>query len=395
MKSALLALALMTSAAMAADPAVTAAASKANTFASKLYGSLASGKGNLFFAPYSIDICLSMVASGARNETERQMADALSEPSQTAERDMAAAKLRAALDELRRAGDITFDEANRVWLQKNYKILEAFRASITNAYGADFAPADFGANAEKCRGEINGWVEKATRGKIKDLIPQGALNGLTRMVLVNAVYFYGSWDKAFKAEATTDDTFKSADGDVKVRMMHARLEHLSAREEDGLQVVDLPYKGRRAVMTILLPAEGGLKALENRIAKDGIDVTIGRLEPSTVRVSLPKFKLEQQFSLGDTLVALGMRNAFSVRDADFSGMTGTKDLYISAVVHKAFVQVDEKGTEAAAATGAIMMTRAMPMPQKEIVLRVDRPCVFLIRDRETGAVLFMGRLAKP
>jgi serpin B len=177
--------------------------------------------------------------------------------------------------------------------------------------------------------------------------------------------------------------------------MQAHLDHLGYREEPGLQVCELPYRGRDLSMVVLLPPAGQLGALEARLAREGLDPVAGRLRPRTVNVALPRFRIEAQFGLNDPLIALGMRDAFSPGRADFSGMTGTRDLFVSAVVHKAFIEVNEKGTEAAAATGAVMTLTAMPVAEEPAVFRADRPFLFALRDRASGVVLFLGRVAQP
>jgi serpin B len=178
-------------------------------------------------------------------------------------------------------------------------------------------------------------------------------------------------------------------------MMNARLEQMGYREEEGLQICELPYQGHGMTMVVLLPKAGGLEALEARLAKEGVDAVVGRLGRRDVNVTLPKFKIEAQFTLNDALKALGMRDAFSPSLADFSGMTGTRELSISAVVHKAFIEVNEKGTEAAAATGVIVRATSVMISEPPAVFRADRPFVFVLRDRVSGAALFLGRVANP
>jgi serpin B len=365
-------------------------------FAAALYAQLASAEnGNLFLSPYSIHAALAMVASGAAGETERQMVETLRLPAGREER---AALLRALGDRLEAArakADVTLDAANRVWSQKSFPLLPAFTAGLEKTFGAGIATADFTADAEGARREINGWVEDRTRQRIRDLLAQGVLTRDTRMVLVNAIYFYGGWQNPFKAEATETAPFHAAgEKDVRVPMMHRLHKETAYREVDGVQVCDLPYKGGELVMTVILPKAGGLPELEQRIAKYGLAPFLEPRPERDVDVYLPRFKLEASFSLAEKLAGLGMRDAFTTA-ADFSGMTGKKDLFISAVIHKAFVEVNEKGTEAAAATAVIMRATAFRPMAPPVEFRADRPFVFVLRDRSSGLVLFLGRLADP
>lgn len=373
------------------------AATEANRFAASLFGELsATAKGNLVVSPFSIHTCMSMVAAGAAGNTERQMLQSLALPADRTARHAALAALRARMDAVGAKGDVTLDVANRVWTQKSYPLLPAFVKDVESVFGAGFAAADFAGQAEQERRIINGWVEEKTRDRIKDLLPPGILTPLTRMVLVNAVYFYGTWQTPFSKDRTEAAPFHAAPGrDLDVDLMQAHLEHLGYHEEPGLQVCELPYKGREVSMVVLLPAAGRLGALEARLARGDLDAITDRLRPRTVNVGLPRFKIEAQFGLNDPLIALGMRDAFSPGRADFSGMTGTRDLFVSAVVHKAFIEVNEKGTEAAAATAAVMAVRAMPRMEEPAVFRADRPFLFVLRDRASGAILFLGRVASP
>lgn len=381
-----------------AASAVAAEASPAiaNPFGYSLYAELSGGtQGNFVVSPYSVHSVMSMVAAGAAGETKSQMITTLQLPNKDTDRNATAKAILDRIAALGAKGDVTLESANRVWVQESYPLLPAFTDVIQKTFGAGFAVADFVKSAEPTRKAINDWVEKITRNRIKDLIPSGVLTPLTRMVLVNAVYFYGTWDVPFSEKSTRPQPFFTAPGQAHdVPMMHAKLEHIGYREEAGLQVCELPYKGRALSMIVLLPEAGKIGALEQRIGKVGFNALCGVLEPETVHVTLPKFKIESQFGLNDPLVKMGMRDAFDAGRADFSGMTGTRDLFISAVIQKAFIEVNEKGTEAAAATGVVMALRAMPI-EKRIEFRADRPFLFALRDRETGLMLFMGRVADP
>ncbi len=368
-----------------------------NRFAAQLYGLLAAEQpGNLVVSPFSIHAALAMVAGGAGGETEAQMLEVLSLPADRIER---AAALRAHLDRIEAigaAGDVTLESANRVWVQQGFPLLQGFTRDTEAIFGAGFAPADFVQAAEATRSEINQWVEAQTRERIQNLIPQGMLTPLTRMVLANAVYFFGKWETPFSKDRTVELPFHvSAAQSRSVPMMRASLEHTGYREEKELQVCELLYQGRDVGMIVLLPAAGGLDELEARVASEGLDAVIGNLDRKRVEVTLPRFKIEAALGLNKLLMKLGMTDAFTEARADFSRMTGTRDLHISAVVHKAFIEVNEEGTEAAAATGVSAMPTSVRLPEQPVVFRADRPFLFVLRDRTTGTVLFLGRVADP
>lgn len=381
---------------VASAVAADASPAMANPFGDSLYAELAGGtSGNFVVSPYSVHSVMSMVTAGAAGDTKSQMITALRLPNEEADREATAKAIMDRIAALGAKGDVTLESANRVWVQESYPLLPAFTKKIEKTFGAGFAAADFVKASETTRKNINDWVERITRNRIKDLIPAGVLTPLTRMVLVNAVYFYGTWDVPFSEKSTRPQPFFTAPGQSHdTPMMRAKLERIGYREEAGLQVCELPYKGRALSMVVLLPEVGKIGALEERIGREGFNGLCGELKSETVHVTLPKFKIESQFGLNEPLKSLGMRDAFDEGRADFSGMTGTRDLFVSAVIQKAFIEVNEKGTEAAAATGVIMTARAMPI-EKRIEFRADRPFLFALRDRETGLVLFMGRVADP
>lgn len=372
------------------------AAGAANRFASSLFGTLASSRqGNFVASPFSVHSAMSMVAAGAAGETESQMVRTLGLPMEKTARSTALVALRDRMEAAGASGDVTLEVANRVWVQKSYRLLPAFGRGVELVFAAGFAEADFADRAETTRQEINGWVESRTRNRIRNLVPAGLLSPATRMVLVNAVYFHGAWQTPFPEDRTEAAPFLVAPGrSVRADLMQAHLDRIGYREEPGLQVCELPYRGRNLSMVVLLPAAGKLGELEARIATEGFDAVCGAVAPQTVDVALPRFKIEAQFGLNDPLAALGMRDAFDPGKADFSGMTGTRDLFVSVVLHKAFIEVNEKGTEAAAATAAVLGLSAA-MPSKPVEFRANRPFLFALRDRPSGAVLFLGRVARP
>ena len=367
-----------------------------NRFATAVYDRLAAEtKGNLFFSPYSLHAAMTMAAAGAKGGTERQLADLLGGGATADERNAAAKALADALRAAQKDGAVTLDVANRAWVQKDFKVLDAYQATLRERFDSAFVPADIRGGTDGVRREINGWVEERTRDKIRNLIGPGALTPDTLLVLVNAIYFHGSWTKAFDPKLTQDAPFHLADGGtVTAPLMFRKVGNARYAEGDGFQSLELPYKGDRLAMLVLLPPAGGLASLEARLAREGLAPFLpGRFRD--VLVWLPRFKSSGSFELAGTLAKMGAGDAFSGR-ADFSGITGRKELTISAVIHKAVVDVNEEGTEAAAATAVMMQrTSVIVRPDPPPQFRADRPFVYAILDRETKAVLFLGRLANP
>ena len=369
-----------------------------SAFAFELYKALKGEEGNLFYSPYSISLALAMTYAGARGETADQMADALQFL-------LARNKLHPAFNwldaELAKRGEgaegkdgegFRLNIVNAIWGQKDYEFLSDFLDVLAENYGAGLRILDFITETEKSRLTINDWVSDQTEGRIEDLIPQGAIGELTRLVLTNAIYFNAAWEHPFDEDITADSLFNLLDGgQVSVPMMK-QTESFGYTEGEGYQAVELQYDGGELSMVILLPEAGNFQAFEEGFQAEQVDAIISGLQPTEVALTMPQFEFESEFSLKDTLAGMGMPIAFSSA-ADFSGMTGNPELFISDVVHKAFVAVDEAGTEAAAATAVIMELTAVPEPPVEVT--IDRPFIFLIRDIETGAVLFVGRVANP
>lgn len=363
-----------------------------NEFAVKMYRELGAGEGNLFFSPYSISSALGMTYAGAQGETAKEMQAALCFPGGPQELGQAFGKLQDGLDEIRKRGDVSLSIANGIWAEKTYGFLPEFMKGIETGYKARIALADFVNNAAGESKQINAWVEGTTNEKIKNLVPEGVLDAQTRMVLVNAIYFKGDWASQFKENATLEQDFHVGTGKtVKVKMMQQSDGFRLAQDADT-QALELPYRGDQLSMLVLLPkAKDGLAALEGNLSVAKIDALVGKLRKTEVDVALPKFKLETSYGLVSPFQNLGMKTAFG-SNADFSGMDGSRELYISAILHKAFIEVDEKGTEAAAATAVIMRTTAMVRQEQFIA---DHPFILLIRDNATGSILFMGRFADP
>jgi serpin B len=361
-----------------------------NAFAMDLYGKLAPGAdGNLFFSPVSIEAALGMTYSGARGATAKEMGAVLHLPPSG---EAMQKELGDYLKGLKGGEDYSLSVANALWGAKGFGFLPDFTQMLKADYGAGLEELDFARDEEGARGTINGWVEKATQEKIKDLIPTGILGPETALVLTNAIYFKGSWLEPFEEKRTQQEAFHLAGGtDKKVPVMHATGWH-PYMENDECQAMELGYKGGRLSMVILLPRKvDGLPGLEADLAK--VPGWLGQLKSESVNLAVPKFEMEWGDQLNDALQKLGMKSAFLSSVADFSGMTGSRDLSISAVIHKAYVKVDERGTEAAAATAVVMTKSAMPMEQASF--RADHPFLFVIRDNISGAILFMGRVMEP
>jgi serpin B len=369
-----------------------------STFAFNLYQALKGADGNLFYSPYSISEALAMTYAGARGETERQMEEALRFQLSQADLHPAFNSLDLQLANRGQGAQgkdsqgFRLHVVNALWGQKDFSFLPAYLDLLAVSYGAGLRLLDFINAAEPSRQTINQWVSEQTEDKIKDLLPPGSINELTRLVLTNAIYFNAAWQSQFEPEATTDGQFHLLTGkDVTVRMMH-QTESLGYAKGNNYQAVELLYDGRELSMVILLPEEDQFKVFEDGLTIQRISEILQGINNKQVALSMPKFTVESQFGLKDTLGAMGMPVAFTDA-ADFSGMNGKKDLIIQDVVHKAYVAVDENGTEAAAATGVVVgVTSAPPEP---VEVTIDHPFIFFIRDIQTGAILFVGRVIEP
>ena len=364
-------------------------------FALDLYARLKTVDGNLFLSPYSISTCLAMTFAGARGDTAAQMAQTLHFG--TNQNQLAASfnELQEQLNQEQERNGMELDFANGIWAQKDHVFLAAFLDVARQSYGANLRQIDFRTRSETARTEINDWVGHETKGKITDLIQPGVVNPATQLVLVNAIYFKGQWAREFDKQNTANAPFSvTSTQKLPVPLMNLTADFKYA-EVGGLQLLELPYAGDGFAMVVLLPRDvDGLKNLENLLNKQTLDHWLTQARELNVAVLLPKFKLAAQFSLAKPLGEMGMTDAFSP-GADFSGMDGERDLFISAVVHKAFVDVNEEGTEAAAATGVVMRMNAVRMPRPTPIFRADHPFIFLIRDLHSGSILFLGRVVDP
>ena len=388
--------------AWAAEAAQSAASDQAeavkgnNAFAVELYSQLKSQPGNLFFSPESISTALAMTYAGARGETATEMAKTLHFM-------LPPEKLHPAMGALLQGLNAAHDGyqlkvANALWGQQGYTFLDDFIKLTNDNYAAGLNQVDFKNATDAARMTINQWVEQQTENEIKDLIAPGILDGKTRLVLTNAIYFKGDWQTQFKKEDTKDEDFHlSSTQTIKAPMMHLT-GNFNYLDGGTFQALEIPYKDKELSMVVFLPKDkDGLAAMDQSLTADSVQKWLEQLRPaSKVIITLPKFKMTHQFELGDTLQVMGIRQAFGPA-ADFAGMTGKRNLFISAVIHKAFVDVNEEGTEAAGATAVVMHAykNAVSMKPSPIIFRADHPFLFVIRDNKSGGILFMGRVTDP
>lgn len=377
-----------------------------NQFAFELYSELdKSNEGNIFYSPYSISAALAMTYEGAKGQTADEMKSVFHFP----ESNILRPNFAAIYNEINRGNEAyELRTGNALWVQQDYPFLQDYTSRVEKYYGGKAANLDFAGETEKSRQTINGFIEEQTNDKIKDLLPPGSLNTLTRLVLTNAIYFKGTWEWEFDKSDTRDQDFKiSPTNIVKTPMMYmdpdkARFNYADIGE---LQILELPYKGEKISMLILLPKQGedydyetGERIVSDYTLKD-IEVSFEKLneykaqmkETKLDSISLPKFEFDTKYTLNENLKALGMPTAFDSNNADFSGMTESEKIWIDFVIHQAYVKVDEKGTEAAAATAVGMIGSAMPRN----FFRADHPFIFIIQERETGNILFVGRVTDP
>ncbi len=373
------------------------AVTDSNAFAVDLYAQLAKQPGNLFFSPESISTVFGMAYAGARGETSTEMAHVLHF---TLPEDRLHPAMGALLAEMNAQHDgYELHVADALWAQQDANFEESYLRIVESDYGAGFHRVNFRISPESARATINAWIDKQTNDRIKDLIGPGVLNSATRLVLTNAIYFKGTWQDRFDSQATQKEEFHlSATQWVMTPMMH-RSGGYSYYDGGTFQALELPYQGDEISMVVLLPKEtGGLAALEQSFASGMAAGWIQKLEPvDKVILTLPRFTMTQQFELSSALSAMGMAQAFTGA-ADFSGMTGKPEFSISAAIHKAYIDVNEEGTEAAAATSIVMrataMRREVPEPPP-IVFRADHPFLFILLDTKSGSMLFLGRVADP
>jgi len=366
-------------------------------FALDLYAGLLGKDGNLFYSPFSMSLALAMTYAGAKGNTAVEMAEVLTFPLSPDKLHPAFNKLDLLLSSLgsdTKDEDFTLSIENSLWGEKTYEFRGDYLDIIAVNYGASMYLLDFVNRPDESRQIINEWIEEQTKEKIKNLLPEGSLTTMTRLVLTNAIYFYGSWLKQFNKEMTAEKPFNLTDGTlVNVPMMSLTDDFLYTNGQ-GFQAVKLPYEGGETGMLIIVPDKGTFAGFEKNFNSLTLSNISESLETVHVELSMPKWEFESEFAMKDTLMKMGMDDAFTARLADFSGIDGTMNLFISNVFHKAFVSVDEFGTEAAAATAVTVGVTSIP-PGPEVTLTIDRPFIFLISDFSIDTILFAGRVVNP
>jgi serpin B len=379
-----------------ADPrgaAMQDVARENNRFALELYERLRANPGNMFFSPYSLSTALAMTYEGAKGETAKQMASVLHLNLPPDRRHAGFSELTQTIQRPPVANAYELVVANALWGQEGLAFKPAFLQTLKSTYGAGLRTLDF-RSTEHARTVINDWVESQTRQKIKSLLAPGVLEPTTNLVLTNAIYFKGAWTKPFPKFATKDDDFHTSLTDkVRVPMMH-QVGEFSYFDAGNFTALEIPYQGDALSMVILLPKSvDGLAELERSLSLEWLH----KLASKRVDIQLPRFTLEKFVAMDKVLPAMGMRDAFVPKQADFSGMDGRRELYITAVIHKAFVDVNEEGTEAAAATAVVAGVRsaAKTRPVPVVPFLVDHPFVFLIHDKRSESILFLGRVTNP
>jgi len=364
-----------------------------NEFAFDLYGKLRQEKGNLFLSPYSISTALAMTTTGARANTLTQMEKTLRFP---VEQDRLHPAFSALQRDTKAGKGYQLSVANALWCQVNYAIRDDFLKTNETYYGGKPTGVDFAGKTEEARQTINTWVEKQTQDKIKELLKPKVLDSDTRVVLTNAIYFKGDWNTKFKKEATREAPFLLTSGQKSTAPLMNQKGKFKYLDGGDFQALEMPYVGKELSLVAFLPKQvDGLPEFEKQLTEANLSRWLGGMRERDVEVAFPKFKVEAGFSLKEVLQGLGMSDAFQGGVADFSGINGKKqDLHISAVIHKAFVDVNEEGSEAAAAT-AVVITRESAPAERDPVFRADHPFLFLIRDNRSGSILFLGRLVEP
>ena len=361
-------------------------------FALELYRTLGAADGNLSFSPYSISSALAMTWAGARGRTAREMAATLHFHPE--------ADVHSAFEALNREyatanqrGGVESAIANGLFVQVGLPLLDSFKALVNARYGASVERVDFSGDASRLR--INAWVAERTRNRVTNLLPPRSLPAFTGVAVVNAIFFKGTWQAQFDKKSTSPAQFMSNGHTFEVPMMRRMMALARYAERDGLQILELPYQGGDIAMLVFLPRDkSGIRALESRLDAVRLVQWTWNLQPTAVDVYLPRFRIESHFRLNEPLRKLGIVTAFRLGAADFSGMTGGPDLCIGAVFHKALVEVNEEGTEAAAGTAVLLRGRGGPGPTVA-EFRADHPFLFAIRDTKSEAVLFIGRVVDP
>lgn len=357
-------------------------------FLSKVLGQ---DNGNVFFSPYSITSAFSMAYEGARGTTSDEMESVFHFIQDNIARKNYVSRINSELNDP--SQQYKLDIANALWIQNDYPVFSSYTDTIKQYYAANVTNLDLKGDSENSRKIINTWVENKTNQKIVDLLPQGSINENSRVVLTNAIYFKGNWTNQFDAQDTSNQNFTTSANKIVTIPMMTTTSSFPYFEDNNIQVLKMPYQGGHLSMVVLLPKNNNLKSLANSLSVEKLQQWNGNMTTEPVTVYMPKFTLDTKYILNDYLPSMGMPSAFSPNDANFTGISSVKDFSISTAVHQAFVKVDEKGTEAAAATGAVFQVTSMPL--SKYTFRADHPFIFMIYDDQTGLVLFMGQVVNP
>jgi serpin B len=364
-----------------------------NQFAFDLYSKYKASDKNIFFSPYSISTAISMVYEGANGQTAEEIQKVFHMPKDGATRRPAFAGIYNELN--KQDKEYQLSTANALWAQKDYVFLNDYLTNVEKYYGGKATNLDFVAASEKSRETINTWVEDQTNNKIKDLIPSSGITPLTRLVITNAIYFKGKWVWEFDKSKTKETDFRiSPTQTVKVQMMTltGNKAKFNYAEDNLSQTIELPYNGKDISMYIILPQKDDLNGFEKNFTLEKYSMMLNQMHETKIPVYIPRFKIETKYFMANDLIEMGMPTAFDAAKADFSGMTGKNDVYIGSVIHQAYVDVNEEGTEAAAATG-VAITSASFGPST--IFYADHPFIFTIQNKKTGEILFIGRVINP
>jgi serpin B len=368
-----------------------------NLFAFEFYSAIKGEEGNVFFSPFSITSAFAMVYDGARGQTADELSSVFHLPEDVNTVREEYASIYGEINAKDRKYELK--TANAFWAQEDYPFLSDYLSAVKHYYGGEIRNLDFGGNPTGSAGTINNWVEEKTNGKIKDLIPASAISGDTKAILTNAIYFKGEWVKQFDESETEKEKFKTDKSGTVVADMMRRTDNKSVfgyMENQELQALEMPYAGDDLSALFLLPKSGSADKLAEGMDAKALSELAAEIEEQRVDVYVPRFKFETEYTMSGILKNMGLTAPFSDA-ADFSGITGKQDLKIDEAIHKAYVEVNEEGTEAAAATGIVVgITSTMPKEEPKIPeFRADHPFLFIIQHKATGMVLFMGRVSNP
>ncbi len=368
---------------------------KNNQFTFELFNYIEAGNENLFLSPFSVSSALAMTYEGAKEKTRKEMSKVLRFPDNNEQMNQSFKDIISRTQSSKDKKKYTFNIANSLWAQSDFEFLHSYFNTIKKYYNAPIESVNYknSKEREKARLKINAWVAKKTNDKIKDLLDKGALDNDTKLVLVNAVYFIAEWNKTFNKKNTKPDGFYTKAGKTEKDFMHTS-SRMKYTYSDSIQVLEIPYKNNKASMVILMHDKiSQFDEVKKRLTNSYLENLLKKAEYRNVSLSLPKFKIEYKNDLAETLFDAGMKRAFSNK-ADFSGMTCKKELKIDKIIHQTFINVDESGTEAAAATAVIMKRVTSVGPNDKVEFKADKPFVFLIKEKSTGSILFIGQLVK-